>query len=139
MVRVEKVSGPRVDVRGIGHYEIGDVDDVSAADAEYLVEERGDFRYVDGPPSDDTEEAASTSESASSEDTSEDSNDETSDETDEPDPASEAAHLADESWQRAVAAVEDGEADAYLDELEAADDRDSVQEAIEERRAELEG
>lgn len=50
MVEVEKVSGGRVNVRGMGHYEIGDRDDLSADDARYLVEERGDFEYVDGLP-----------------------------------------------------------------------------------------
>lgn len=50
-----------------------------------------------------------------------------------------AEGLANESWQAAVSAVEDGEADAYLDELEQVDDRNSVQEAIDERRDELEG
>ena len=49
-----------------------------------------------------------------------------------------AEGLANEQWQRAVSAVEDGDADSYLDELSKADDRKSVQEAIDERRAELE-
>lgn len=49
-----------------------------------------------------------------------------------------AEGLASEHWRSVVTAVEDGEADDYLDELAKADDRDSAQEAIDERRAELE-
>lgn len=50
-----------------------------------------------------------------------------------------AEELADEHWQRAVSAVEAGDADNYLDELERVDDRDSVLAAIEGRREALEG
>lgn len=49
-----------------------------------------------------------------------------------------AEGLANEHWQHAVSAVESGDADEYLDRLEAVDDRPSVQEAIAERRADLE-
>lgn len=45
---VEKTSGPNVTVRGIGEFEIGDREEVDGSDAEYLVEERGDFELVDG-------------------------------------------------------------------------------------------
>lgn len=45
-----------------------------------------------------------------------------------------AEGLANMSWQHAVATIENGDADEYLDELEGADDRDSVLEAIAERR-----
>jgi len=47
MVRVEKTDAPNVTVRGIGEFSVGDIVDVSAGDAKYLVEERGDFAYVD--------------------------------------------------------------------------------------------
>ena len=63
MVRVEKARGPRVVVRGIGEFSVGDVADVSADDAEYLVEERGGFEYADDDPgtnedaADDADEA----------------------------------------------------------------------------------
>ncbi|AFZ73036.1 hypothetical protein [Natronobacterium gregoryi] len=48
-----------------------------------------------------------------------------------------AEALAEANYQTAVSEVEAGEADAYLDELEEIDDRDSVQEAIESRREEI--
>jgi len=48
-----------------------------------------------------------------------------------------AENLADENWQTVVSEIESGEVDDLLDELEDIDDRDSVQEAIEDRRAEL--
>jgi len=49
-----------------------------------------------------------------------------------------AESLADENYQVTVAAVEGGEADKFLTELEQVDDRNSVQSAIQERRDELE-
>jgi len=48
MPTVEKVSGGRVYVRGIGRFSLGDRADVSESDAAYLCDERGDFRRVDG-------------------------------------------------------------------------------------------
>lgn len=50
-----------------------------------------------------------------------------------------ALELADEHWQRTIAAVEDGEVDGYLDDLEEVDERPTVLEAIDDRRDELEG
>jgi hypothetical protein len=47
MPTVEKVSGGRVYVRGIGRFSLGDRVDVSESDAAYLCEERGDFERVD--------------------------------------------------------------------------------------------
>jgi len=44
---VEKVRGGRVNVRGIGEFSPGDRAEVSAADAEYLCDDRGDFERVD--------------------------------------------------------------------------------------------
>jgi len=55
MPTVEKTVGGRVNVRGIGEFERGDTADVSEGDAEYLVEERGDFEYVENS-SDDQED-----------------------------------------------------------------------------------
>lgn len=49
-----------------------------------------------------------------------------------------ALELADENYQTATSAVKDGDADEFLDDLVEVDDRSSVQDAIEERRAELE-
>lgn len=123
MPTVERIRGRGL-VRGIGRFDTGDRADVSEDDAEYLVEENGDFRRVD---------------STAASDAADDSDSDASDPSDADDPESEAASLADEHWNAAVTAVEDGDADAYLDELEAADDRESVQAAIEDRRAELEG
>lgn len=48
MPTVEKVSGPRVYVRRVGtEFSPGDRVDVSDAEAQYLLEERGDFELVD--------------------------------------------------------------------------------------------
>jgi len=49
-----------------------------------------------------------------------------------------AESLADEHWQTVVSEVESGEVDDLLDDLEAVDDRDSVQQAIADRRETLE-
>lgn len=45
--------------------------------------------------------------------------------------------VRDEHWQHVVSDVEDGHYDEHLDELETSDDRNSVQNAVEERRAAL--
>lgn len=54
---VEKTGGPRVHVRGIGTFQAGDQADVSTADAQYLIEERGDFEIVDNGGEDGTNDA----------------------------------------------------------------------------------
>jgi hypothetical protein len=46
MPTVEKVSGPRTNIRDIGHFSRGDRADVSEDDVHYLCEERGDFERV---------------------------------------------------------------------------------------------
>jgi len=46
MPTVEKTSGGRVYVRGIGRFTVGDTADVSESEAAYLVEERADFERV---------------------------------------------------------------------------------------------
>lgn len=50
-----------------------------------------------------------------------------------------AEGTANADYQDAVEEVESGEADAYLDELEKVDDRTTVQDAIANRRDDLEG
>ena len=44
---VEKTSGNEVDIRGIGDFVVGDRAEVSAEEAAYLVDERGDFELVE--------------------------------------------------------------------------------------------
>lgn len=44
---------------------------------------------------------------------------------------------ADDHWKAAVSDIESGEYDGRLDEVEGSDSRESVQNAVEERRAEL--
>lgn len=123
MVTVEKVSGGPVYIRPLDRdFEIGDRADVDEEWASYLIEERGDFeRLVDveaaGEP--DADEEGDT-------------------ETEYEERVALAEGLANEHWRAAANAVEDGDADEYLDELAKRDDRESVQNAIEERRAELE-
>jgi len=65
MVRVEKVGGPKVTVRGIGTFAAAEVADVSAEDAKYLVEDRGNFKYADA---DAAAEAGATDETPQEED-----------------------------------------------------------------------
>ncbi|WP_435346024.1 hypothetical protein [Haloarchaeobius sp. HRN-SO-5] len=48
MPTVQKTSGGRVTVRDIGEFTVGDQAAVSDAEAQYLVDERGDFTLVDG-------------------------------------------------------------------------------------------
>lgn len=143
---VEKVRGGRVTVRHVGHFDVGDRKEVSAEEAAYLVEERGDFAYVDESEADgDPAEADDdTTDGSSEEDAAAEADEPDADEADddapkEADAEGSAAYLAEQPWRTAVSTVEAGDADDYLDELEAVDDRNSVQDAIAERRAELEG
>jgi hypothetical protein len=46
MVEVEKARGGSVLVRGIGEFAVGDRADVTADEAAYLCDERGDFERV---------------------------------------------------------------------------------------------
>lgn len=55
----------------------------------------------------------------------------------EGDVAADAEALADEPWQTATDEVREGNADEFLEDLAELDDRTSVQEAIADRRAEL--
>jgi len=111
---VEKTSGGTVRVRGIGEFAPGDRAEVSTADAQYLVEERGDFELVD--------------------DGSEDADDVVT---------AYAFPDGDELSDLTVGEVQDrlatGSYDHVLDEIESAEthgkDRTTVHEAIETRRS----
>ena len=132
MPRFEKATGGEVLLRGIDErVSVGDVVEVDTDFADYL-RDRPDFQEHagDATPSHDPDGDVAVRE----EDGPPDDNAGAGDGTDE-----RAVNLADESWQAAVATVEAGDADDYLDALEAIDDRDSVQDAIETRRDELEG
>jgi hypothetical protein len=112
---VEKVRGSRVNVRGIGEFTVGDRAEVSTSDATYLVEERGDFEIVDaGNESDDAVAAGDAEEFVD---------------------RTPVSDVADD--------IEAGTVDEVLNEVEAAEsanrDRSTVHDAIEARRAELEG
>lgn len=105
MPTVEKVRGGRVMVRGIGRFEVGDQAEISEADAEYLIEERGDFEYVNGDNGDDFS----------------------------------IDGWLDNDYENRAEAVREGGVDDYLDEIEDAETSQTVIDAVEERRSELEG
>jgi hypothetical protein len=116
MPTVEKTSGGRVNVRGIGEFERGDQADVSTADAQYLVEERGDFKIVDEASEDDAVTAFAFPE------------------TD----VGESGELTDFTVDEVKARLETGEFDHVLDDIKSAEehgkDRSTVHDAIDERR-----
>lgn len=56
MPTVRKTDPPAVTVRGVGSFNVGDTADVDADAAAYLVDDRGDFAYVDGPADGDVHE-----------------------------------------------------------------------------------
>ena len=101
---VEKVSGGRVRVRGIGEFAPGDRADVSTADAQYLCDERGDFALVNSEGGEDFE----------------------------------VNGWLDNDYQDRADAVREGGVDDYLNEIEEAETSQTVLEAIDERRDELE-
>ncbi|CAL92477.1 hypothetical protein BJ1_gp55 [Halorubrum virus BJ1] len=112
----EKVTGGEVLLRGIGErVSIGDRVDVSEEFATYLSEERGDFRIVEG-------ETGS---------------------TDDPDEADDDEFDLDEFLGQNVPPIEGaiaaGEVDDHLEAIGEASERTGVQDAVGERRAELEG
>lgn len=120
MPTVEKTSGGRVVVRGIGEFDPGDRVEVSDADAQYLVEERGDFEVIDGD--DETDDAA-----------------EEADDSDVAIATGDAEAFVDRTpMEDVVEDIEDGVVDEVLDQVEAAAERKGVLEAIEARRDELE-
>jgi hypothetical protein len=118
---VEKTSGGRVNVRGIGEFVPGDQAEVSRGDAEYLLEERNDFELVED--GNDAEE--------------EPDSDDTVDEA-------EVDFVAEDDWldrdyQDRADAVAAGEADGFLDTVEEYETSETVIDAVQERRDELEG
>lgn len=121
MPTVEKVTPGRVRVRDIGRFEHGDRAEVSAAEAEYLVEQRGDFAMVDG----DELVGAVTDEPAA----------------DEPDAEADTFDVEaflDRNVDPVADDIRAGEVDEHLEAIADADDRVGVQDAAGERRAELE-
>lgn len=127
MPRVRKTRGGRTRIRGIGSFTAGDTASVSEEDAAYLCTERGDFERIDDGVTDVEHRDV----------------DDTTDEGDGGEMEYEerralAEGLSNEHWSTAVSTIEDGEADAYLDELADVDDRSSVQDAITDRQSALE-
>ncbi|MCD2204414.1 hypothetical protein [Halobacterium sp. KA-6] len=118
----EKTTGGEVYLRGIDQrVSIGDRVDVSEEFAEYLVEERTDFRLVDVQ---DVE-----FEETNNEDSPEDV-----DEASGFDPGS----FLDRNVDPVVEDIKAGDVDGHLDEVNEAAERVTVQDAIGERRATLE-
>ncbi|OYR53590.1 hypothetical protein DJ73_07210 [Halorubrum sp. Ea1] len=112
----EKVTGGKVLLRGIDErVSIGDRVDVDEEFATYLSEERGDFRIIDDSA-------------------------ETSDEGDE---ADDEEFDLDKFLGQNVPPIEEaiaaGEVDDHLEAIGEASERTGVQDAVGERRAELEG
>ncbi|MDS0258572.1 hypothetical protein NDI56_03995 [Haloarcula sp. S1CR25-12] len=126
MVWVEKTDPPNVTVRGVGEFSVGDTDDVAADDAEYLVEERGDFELVDepGPESEWTV------------------GDDAHEEDGAPD-VDEWADWSEDSWlelnyQQRAEDVREGRVDGHLDDIADVETSDTVVKAVNDRRGELE-
>lgn len=120
MPTVEKTTGGRVYIRPLERrFEIGDQAEVSSEDAEYLVEERGDFEVVDPAASTDADaDGAAESDLIAG--------------------AFEAGNWLDREYQARANAVLAGRVDSYLDDIEAAETSDTVLEAVADRRSELE-
>jgi hypothetical protein len=134
MPTVEKTAGGRVNVRGVGEFTPGDRAEVDADQAAYLCEERGDFEIVD--------DVEKTDDSAEPDGESEDS-DAGADETFAFDPGDatdfETNGWLDNDYGDRADAVLAGGLDDYLDEIEEAETSQTVIDAVDERRAELEG
>lgn len=107
MPTVEKTSGGRVYVRLVGQeFSVGDRAEVSADEAAYLCDERGDFERVgDDDVGDDFS----------------------------------ANGWLENDYQERADAVLEGGLDDYLGEIEEAETSETVIDAVEQRRAELEG
>jgi len=104
MPTVEKAGGAWVYIRPLDRdFRAGDRADVDDELATYLVEERGDFVYVDESGDD-----------------------------------FEINGWLDNDYQDRAAAVREGGLDDHLDEIADAETSDTVIEAVDERRAELE-
>jgi len=134
MVRVKKTDAPNVTVRGIGEFSVGDIADVDGDDAAYLVEERGDFEYVDEAGDEDPPD-----ETPDQEDGLPDEEVRYSIETEDGDiPRADDATV--DEIEAAIADIDDPDALAYLLEAERdGPDRTTAIDAIEARLNELEG
>lgn len=126
MPTVEKTSGGRLTVRDIGTFSPGDIVEVSDAEAQYLCDERGDFARVGKPADDDVRQE-----------------DGPPDETAEADVDQEGDNFEANGWlendyQDRAEAVRAGGLDEFLDEIEEAETSETVIDAVDERRAELE-
>ncbi|MFC5135492.1 MULTISPECIES: hypothetical protein [Haloferacaceae] len=137
----EKTTGGEVLLRGIDErVSAGDRVDVDDDFAAYL-ESRGDFRPVDVQDADFREVDDDTDES--------DSTGENDDETDETDSTDESNadgsdliavdEWLDNPYQERADRVLEGDVDAHLDTIAEEETSTTVQDAIGERRAELEG
>jgi len=129
MPEVEKTSDARVTIRGIGEFTVGDRADVTADEAAYLCDERGDFERVANieAKNESVKEAL-----VSDADGTDDSTDDKSGDY----PA--ADDTSDAHWQSIASAVRDGVYDDSLDTVAEHDHRSSVLDAVGERRAEIE-
>jgi len=135
---VEKVHGGRVVVRDIGEFVLDDRADVDADTAAYLCDERGDFERVADEGGDDSHENSLDVSGEVTIDADAGSEADTADDDPSGDyPAADGT--SDAHWRSIVTAVGDGVYDDNLNTVAEHDHRSSVQDAVGERRAELEG
>lgn len=120
MISVRKTSGGHVYIRSAGRrFDVGDTAEVSESEAAYLCDERGDFEVVkDGA--------------------------EVREEDGPPDVVAEGDDFSSNGWldngyQDRADAVHAGGLDEYLDEIEEVETSQTVIDAVEDRRDELEG
>lgn len=138
MTTVEKVSGNEVVIRGVGRFGQGDQEDVSEEVAIYLTEGRGDFEIVDADDGEEPTDAEEADGGEEVDDVDEDDADGDADDAEETDGFDVGAFL-DRNVDPVADDIRDGEVDDHLDAVSEAADRVGVQDAIGERRAELEG
>ena len=124
MPRVRKIAGGKYYHRETGRLAIGDTADVGEKLAAYLVEERNDFERAQ---EDDVEELPEPDGLTVDED-----------ETDDDGENFEINGWLENDYQDRADAVLEGGLDDYLEEIEEAETSDTVIDAVEERRAELE-
>lgn len=117
----EKITGGEVYLRGIDQrVTAGDRVDVSDAFAAYLREERGDFRIVDVQDADYREV------------------DDATDDQDESEEFDAAAFVDRTPMDDVIDDIHSGDVDEHLDAIGEAADRVGIDDAVGERRAELE-
>lgn len=121
MPTVEKVSGNRVGVRGIGEFEVGDRAEVSADEAAYLCDERGDFVRVDSSDSATDNESENEGAEDAEDSTDSDDNGESEHPGSEPEPPFDPSNY---TLDELEAALDTGDHDDALDALEAAERAD---------------